>query len=272
VTKQQIIRALREYAAKLGRTPSSAEFHKHVRLSRREVVKNFGNFTRLLTASGMERAKPETYIEPEKLFLDWARIVRKLRKVPSQVDYATYGKYSIRPYINRYRTWSNVPQNMQEWAVKNRFANQWQDVLQIVAEYLKTTKERSRSSRGSRRFGRPVYGRPMLGPFSFVPVNEQGVLFLFGLVAHELGFFITRVQTEFPDVEAMRETGPNQCQRMELELEYESRNFLAHLHPIDGCDGIVCWVHNWPECPLEVIELKSVVEQLVLKRSGHRKS
>jgi hypothetical protein len=22
---------------------------------------------------------------------------------------------------------------------------------------------------------------------------------------------------------------------------------------------IVCWVHNWPECPLEVVELRAVV-------------
>ena len=24
---------------------------------------------------------------------------------------------------------------------------------------------------------------------------------------------------------------------------------------------IVCWEHNWPECPLEVLELKSLVKQ-----------
>jgi hypothetical protein len=36
------------------------------------------------------------------------------------------------------------------------------------------------------------------------------------------------------------------------------------MHPLDGCDGIVCWINNWPECPLEVIELKSVVERLAM--------
>jgi len=25
-----------------------------------------------------------------------------------------------------------------------------------------------------------------------------------------------------------------------------------------GCDLIVCWVHNWPECPVEVIELSTL--------------
>ena len=30
---------------------------------------------------------------------------------------------------------------------------------------------------------------------------------------------------------------------------------------VTKCDLIVCWEHNWPECPLEVIELKSLVGQ-----------
>jgi hypothetical protein len=31
------------------------------------------------------------------------------------------------------------------------------------------------------------------------------------------------------------------------------------MHSLDGADLIVCWTHNWPECPLEVLELKSVI-------------
>jgi hypothetical protein len=47
-----------------------------------------------------------------------------------------------------------------------------------------------------------------------------------------------------------------------VELEQESRNFLKHGHDPNGCDLIVCWEHNWDECPLEVIELKSVIRKL----------
>jgi hypothetical protein len=44
-----------------------------------------------------------------------------------------------------------------------------------------------------------------------------------------------------------------------IEFEYLSRNFLKHRHRVDKCDIIVCWIHNWPECPLEVLELRKVV-------------
>jgi hypothetical protein len=42
----------------------------------------------------------------------------------------------------------------------------------------------------------------------------------------------------------------------------ESRNFLTHLHDPQKCHLIVCWEHNWPDCPLEVVELKSAVKRI----------
>ncbi|MFQ5762282.1 MAG: hypothetical protein ACE5PO_04525, partial [Candidatus Bathyarchaeia archaeon] len=47
-----------------------------------------------------------------------------------------------------------------------------------------------------------------------------------------------------------------------IEFEYKSSNFLAHKHDVNQCDLIVCWVHDWRECPLEVIELKSLIKRL----------
>jgi hypothetical protein len=88
------------------------------------------------------------------------------------------------------------------------------------------------------------------------------VVFAFGLVARQLGFKVLRFQTSFPDCEVLREVVRGQLQRMKLEFEYESRNFLRHGHRIDGCDGIVCWKHNWKECPLEVIELRKEIAKI----------
>jgi len=41
---------------------------------------------------------------------------------------------------------------------------------------------------------------------------------------------------------------PERCQREKIEVELFSAIFL-HQHDLKGCDIIVCWVHNWPECP-----------------------
>ncbi|MGH9743668.1 MAG: hypothetical protein ACRD51_15090, partial [Candidatus Acidiferrum sp.] len=96
------------------------------------------------------------------------------------------------------------------------------------------------------------------------PMNEQGVVVLFGMLAKELGFVVEAVQQGFPDCEAKRQIGPELWQRVSIEFEFESRNFRDHGHPLHGCDVIVCWRHNWHDCPkhIEVVELSSVVKSL----------
>ena len=38
------------------------------------------------------------------------------------------------------------------------------------------------------------------------------------------------IRTEFPDCQALRQVGLERWQRVWIEFEYESRNFLKHFH------------------------------------------
>lgn len=84
------------------------------------------------------------------------------------------------------------------------------------------------------------------------------------MVARELGYLVEAVQAGFPDCEAKRQVGPGKWQRVRIEFEFESRNCLEHGHSVEGCDIIVCWRHNWPECRphLEVVELSQIIQSL----------
>jgi hypothetical protein len=62
------------------------------------------------------------------------------------------------------------------------------------------------------------------------PTIEGGVIFAFGRVAEALGFEVEQIQTAFPDCEAMREVAPGKWQRLKVEFELFSRNFLEHQH------------------------------------------
>ena len=113
--------------------------------------------------------------------------------------------------------------------------------------------------------GRPTYGNPShFSGFLREPMNEQGVVLLFGMLANELGYSIEAVQKGFPDCEAMRQIAPGRWQRVRIEFEFESKNFHDHGHSVHGCDVIVCWRHNWDQCPkhIEVVELSSVIKSL----------
>ncbi len=98
-------------------------------------------------------------------------------------------------------------------------------------------------------------------PLTNAPVNELGVVFLFAIFAHNLGFQVESLQGNFPDCEARREVQPGRWQRQRIEFEYESKNFQIHGHDPKQCDVIVCWRHNWTSAPenLEIIALERFV-------------
>ncbi len=115
--------------------------------------------------------------------------------------------------------------------------------------------------RGVRK-DRPVMGEPFdRSPMTNAPVNELGVMVLFGMVAAGLGLQVESVQGKFPDCQAKRQVAPGKWQHLRIEFEYESKNFRLHGHDPKGCDMIVCWRHNWKECPaeIEVVELSRLV-------------
>lgn len=97
------------------------------------------------------------------------------------------------------------------------------------------------------------------------PINEQGVVFLFGMVSKDLGFLVESVHNPFPDCLAKRRFKHRSQWRyreVRIEFEYKSRHFLVHGHRSADCDLIVCWEHNWPDCPIEVIALKDEIRKL----------
>jgi len=270
VTKEELTAALKDCTAKLGHAPNQAEFRTHTGISKNQVRKNFGTYKQMLFASEVERYGPGYTASLKSLFLDWARVARSLGKLPTIADYELHGRFSIRPLVRRFRTWSQAPAGLLEYAQKENLEEEWKDVLKIIVDHLEGAKGSTRTSVHTSRMSAwqglladvPIYGKPLHAPLSYAPTNESGVVFVFGTVAREMGFSIMRIQTEFPDCEAMREVERNKWHRVRIEFEYESRNFLMHGHKPDKCHLIVCWKHNWAESPLEVIELSSAMQNL----------
>jgi hypothetical protein len=171
-----------------------------------------------------------------------------------------------------------VPQAFRDFA---RGKREWADVLALLPAPLpsgpvpgawrqpwhhnSTPQTPSCKTWPAPRRDRPICGDPT--PFPWLrhePLNEQGVVLLFGMLAKDLGFLIENVQKGFPDCEAKRQVGPDRWQRVRIEFEYESKNFRDHRHPASGCDLLVCWRHNWDDCPaqIEILELSRVIKSL----------
>jgi hypothetical protein len=149
------------------------------------------------------------------------------------------------------------------------FPGIWQDVVStapngnVTARHVRAVAKRHcghRLGTNDRRFGEPIDFRGL----RHAPINELGVVFLFGIVSRELGFIVESIQAEFPDCLAKRLSDPkrNRWTQVQIEFEYRSRNFVAHQHRSEECDLIVCWIDDWPDCPIEVIALREEIDRI----------
>lgn len=283
LTREEIIALLKKVAEELGHRPNQYEFWQKAGAKKEHMRRLFGSYRELVQEAGFEATGPGYYITMDQLMEDWAAVARKLGKAPTVMQYDKAGKYSHRAFRVRWSSWQDVPSAVMEWAQAKWPDRQWDDVVEIARKYTeerraagprakKYNRLKSMDDAGSTSIGESeltstrkknagaVYGRPiMMQELATAPTNEAGVLFLFGALAKKLGFMILRVQTEFPDIEALRCVG-EKWKRVRIELEYESRNFLLHKHDVNGCELIVCWKHNWETCPVEVLELEKIVD------------
>lgn len=278
MSKEEILQAIRACARKLKHNPSRRELRLTARVSEEALHKHFGGLKGALEKAGLRPSGSGFRQQESTVLLDWARVARKLGKIPTVTEYESRGRFSDMPFHSRYGNWSKVPDAFARFAKKEKIQGKWKDVLGMIGTKAgdgKGSMVKVRASHGRTRKQDIFQDRPLYGPLMNLPemvhepLNELGVVFAFGLVARHLGFSVLRFQSAFPDCEALQEVVQGQLQRMKLEFEFESRNFLRHGHRIDGCDAIVCWKHNWKECPLEVIELRKVMNRLI-GTSGNR--
>lgn len=108
--------------------------------------------------------------------------------------------------------------------------------------------------------GEPIHFRGL----RFAPVNKQGVIYIFGMVAHELGFIVESLLTGEPDAQARRklEESPQHWEQVRLQFAFKSSEFAALGFSEEHADLIVCWIHDWDESPLEILELRSTINYL----------
>jgi len=98
----------------------------------------------------------------------------------------------------------------------------------------------------------------------YAPVDTRGVIYIFGLLSEELSYIVESFGEDKLCFSGKR--------NLSLEKEkWESVNIGFTLNSSDlkgsgrltkKCQLLVCWKHEWKECPVEVLELSSVLPGL----------
>jgi|GEM_PF-3447326 hypothetical protein len=107
--------------------------------------------------------------------------------------------------------------------------------------------------------GKPINFRQMI----YSPLNEAGVVLLFSKIMGDLGIVYESSPLKGFDMVGRIQTAKG-LEQKHFEFEYKSSNFKAHGHDESLIDYIVCWEHDWRDCPkhIEIIELRDCIKTL----------
>src|SRR5437763_16321845 len=104
-------------------------------VSHRQIVKHVGGYIGALRATGLELKSTVGRghsVPMEKLFIDWAVVVQKLKRLPSMNEYHMLSQYSSAPLMRRFGTWCQAPHGLKKFAETHSLAKKWKRELALV--------------------------------------------------------------------------------------------------------------------------------------------
>ena len=141
-SKEEIIAAIKERAAELGRAPKRAELMRIYPVSPSGIDRQFGSYRNALSECGLEREGCGVPVSLDNLFHDWAQIVRDMKKVPTVMEYGQRSSYSHSTLRQRYGSWNLVPAGMVQYLRERSLEQEWADVLEIGEAFCRRSREK----------------------------------------------------------------------------------------------------------------------------------
>src|SRR5258708_14890218 len=145
-------------------------------------------------------------LEDSEVLKDWGEIVRANRAIPARRAYRREGKYDPRTLEKRFGPWSSLPHVFLNFAKDNP---EWADVVALLPAAVLKQEHGSNNDLAAPILqkktphaplkDRPTYGNPTrFRVLRHEPVNEQGVLLLFGMLAKALEYLVEAAHAGLP--------------------------------------------------------------------------
>lgn len=283
ITPESLAADAAAVAAKLGvRRLPLERFRVETGVSLNQVYKHYDSWGALCRAAGLVPTLPTARLPDEQVFADLREAFIAAGGIEPWHQLRHRVPWGHNIPRRRWGSWGGALTAFRDWVAAHAPAFPHREELEAVVAKLAAREQRRKAQAAGvvslppwPALGGRICGAPLgFGAMLHAPVNEMGVVVLFGMAAEALGYVIDTVTTGFPDCTGKRlvgEPGRAESARWEavrIEFEYRSRSFRYHRHDAEQCDVIICWEDDWPDCPIEVLALK---EALVgLKREGLR--
>jgi hypothetical protein len=244
------------------------EFIKLTGISRYRLYIYFpGGWAEVCRKAGLEIPCLNRKIPDDTLIEEFHRVANEWGGIPAWAQIKNELPISIDTFLKRFGGKQGFLERYKNWLLINAHDSKILELVFIDLNQKRLSKIAKDQDNKSHSHNVPKHGlgKPIkFRGISRTPANESGVVILFGMICQDLGFVIEAMNLSFPDCEAKMCTDPIQdkWEIVLIEFEYRSKNFLWHKHDHTQCDMIVCWEHNWPDCPIKVLELKKEIGRL----------
>lgn len=269
INREEIIKEIKRISKEENTNSVSRRlFIQKSGISNYQIYNFFDSWEEVINEADLESLSKKK-ISEENLFQEMLNIFSDEGQIITKMKFEKKCKFDVSVYRKRFGKWENVLIEFKQWLIDkkiefplmNDLPNN--DKLLIDDTFNKQNTHLNDNQRIWEKSDKKTYGDFIsFRGLQHAPVNEQGVVFLFGMIAFELGFVVESVQSGYPDCEAKRRIGKDKWQRIFIEFEYRSSHFKDHGHDVKNCDLIICWENNWNDCPIEVIELKKEILSL----------
>jgi hypothetical protein len=271
IDRNQIIKELQRVAnEKKSDRVTRSEFSAKTGISQWQIYQMFEGWREACQLAGLEPNQQNVPIGDDDLFGEMSRVFLNYGTICTRTKFGKISKYSAETYKKHFGQWQEVLFAFRKWLEQKNEDFPFINLLPLDANRRANTSQESKGQIASEIRHWQSIGATKYGSFlnfrglQHAPLNEQGVVFLFGMTCSDLGFVVETIRAEYPDCEAKRLTDEkrDRWEKVRVEFEYRSSSFKDHGHKPELCDVIVCWEHDWPDCPLEVVELKSSIKHL----------
>jgi hypothetical protein len=262
ISQEECLKEIRRVANILNTNYiSQRDFNKHSKILSATIRSKFNSWEKALMISGLKPGKNfYKTIELKELANEFYEVAKRLSYIPSLNQMVHRGKFSERTYTRKFKKYSTFKAIVSKYIVDEQLCKD-KNIIHLFEIEAKNIKSDTPIQEI-----RPHYEGKTLNfrHFAYTPTYENEVVSIFSAVAGELGFEIITIRDAFPDCKARRKSQNfrNRMQDCLIEFEFKSSDFVKHKHPIDGCNLVICWEHDWLECPIEVLNLKTEINKL----------
>lgn len=301
-TKEEIVKEIKRIAEKLGvKTLKQQDFVMHSTIPINTVKYSMGTWNQALEEAGLDKsdsselAANKDLADDDELLSELVRLYNVSGKVPTAAIVNARGKWGEIYYQAKWKSLEQAfkvarekfPDRIQENSEQSEDLLPGEFILKNENEkpkliknptpepkpkpvspenespkikFIPQTIKPHKVSKKPRNLGNKIEFRGL----KYAPVNREGVIFLFGMIAIELGFLIEGIANDYPAADARRciDIQNQRWEDIKIEFTFKSSDFEEQAHPEGECDMIVCWTHDRSDCPLEILELKSIINNL----------